>query len=62
MTRIKAELDAQIKVFDAHLEAATEQRESERAAAPRARRARDRLHHVSDPTRPRDAGGTRCRE
>ncbi|WP_225712223.1 portal protein [Bradyrhizobium semiaridum] len=52
LAKIKAELDAQLRVLDANLKAATQAKKSERAAVPGARKARDGHHYVEDPKRP----------
>ncbi|VIO77368.1 portal protein [Bradyrhizobium ivorense] len=52
LMKTKAELDAQLKVLDANLKAATEAKKSERVPLPGAQKARDGHHYVEDPKRP----------
>jgi len=52
LAKIKADLDAKLSLFDAHLRAATEARREQRSYPPGARKAKDGHHYVPDPKRP----------
>lgn len=52
LAKLKAEIDAQMKVLDAHLKVAAETRKSPRSYPPTARQAKDGHHYVADDKRP----------
>jgi type IV secretory pathway VirB10-like protein len=50
LAKLKADLDAKLQILDAHIKAATAQRQP--PSIPGARKARDGHHYLSDPKRP----------
>jgi hypothetical protein len=52
LAKIKAELDAKMALFGAHMKATAEAQKVQRPSVPGARKAKDGHHYVSDPKRP----------
>ena len=50
LAKLKADLDAKLKILDAHMEAVTARQRS--SSIPGARKAKDGNHYVADPHRP----------